>query len=173
MKKNVMAVFCAIASLTALAEEVKFDNRFLSDGKQNVKGWLYNNAAEFKPFGDVLSVMNDGQAGVRLVSKGKYTAIYLENQIPAVKGDILKFSFRIQGTGRYGIGIYQYGSKVKWQYRGASVKYGNANYTTPVSADLEIPVKAEDAKNVCPVLIADANADISFFGLKIEKNPKK
>lgn len=173
MKKTVISAFCAAAVLTAFAGEVKFDNRFLSDGKQSVKGWLYNNAAEFKPFGDVLPVMNGGQAGVRLVSKGKYTAIYLENQIPAVKGDILKFSFRIQGTGRYGIGIYQYGSKAKWQWRGASIKYGNANYTSPVPVDFEVPVNAEDTKNVCPVLIADANADISFFGLKIEKNPKK
>ena len=173
MKKTVISAYCAAAVLTAFAGEVKFDNRFLSDGKQSVKGWLYNNAAEFKPFGDVLPVMNGGQAGVRLVSKGKYTAIYLENQIPAVKGDVLKFSFRIQGTGRCGVGIYQYGPKAKWQWRGESVKYGNANCTSPVPVGFEVPVNAEDTKNVCPVLIADANADISFFGLKIEKNPKK
>ena len=157
---------------TLVAENIVFDNRFADNGKGGIEGWLYNSAEEFKPFGFVKPAMKNGIPGVSLISQGKYTAIYLETQIPARAGDVFHLSAKIAGNGRYGIGFYQYGGKEKWQWCGEAVRYSNADSSTPVLISFAIPVSAGETQNVCPVLIADSGANVTFYDLIIKKDAK-
>ena len=113
--------------------------------------------------------------GVNLISQGKYTAIYLGTQIGAKEGDVFRMTAKVVGKGRFGMGLYQYGKEKQWQWCGMSVKYGRANYRSPVSITFDIPVSSKNKKevaNICPALIADAGADVTFYDLKVEKVEK-
>lgn len=172
---SLAAVLTAVSGLIALnaAEtEIKIDNRFLSDDKSGVVGWQLNNAAEFKPFGEEKPVMMDAIPGVQLTSKGKYTAIYTEDQIPVKTGETLKLTFKFSGKGAFQVGFYMYGAKAKWQWMGAAVKDFHAKSATQTIGEASISIDKENVKNVCVSLAAMPDTDVTIYDLKLFKTVK-
>ncbi len=172
---SLAAVLTAVSGLVALnaAEtEIKVDNRFLPGDKGCIVGWQLNNAAEFKPFGEITPVMKDAVPGVQLASKGKYTAIYTEDQIPVKTGETLKLTFKFSGKGAFQVGFYMYGAKAKWQWMGAASKDFHAKSPNQTAGEASIPIDKENVKNVCVSLAAMPDTDVTIYDLKLFRTVK-
>ena len=167
-----LAAVSGLIALNAAETEIKIDNRFLSDGKGRIAGWQLNNAAEFKPFGDTKPVMKDAVPGIQLTSKGKYTAIYTEDQILVKTGETLKMTFKFSGNGLFQVGLYMYGTKAKWQWMGSTVKNFRAKSTRQTAGEASFSINKENVKNVCIALVAQPGTDVTIYDLKLFRTVK-
>ena len=145
-----------------VVKHVKLSNDFQ-------KGWTLNPAPAFKPFG---TVRQAGPESVELKSKGKHTAIYTKEQIPLLEGEQLTVSATVSGSGSYMIGLYQYGSKVKWQWRGRVVSNRTASQS-PRKVRITLTPNKPDIKNVCVFLAVDKGATVTFSDLTAMKYEKE
>ncbi len=168
----VLTAVSGFIALNAAETEVKFDNRFLSDDKGGVVGWMLNSASEFKPFGETKPMMKDAVPGIQLASKGKYTAIYTGDQIPVKTGETLKLTFKFSGKGAFQVGFYMYGEKAKWQWMGATVKDFHAESANQIVGEASIPIDKENVKNVCVSLAVMPDADVTIYDLKLFRTVK-
>jgi hypothetical protein len=145
-----------------VVKNVKLSNDFQ-------KGWTLNPAPEFKPFG---TVQQTGPKSVELKSKGKYTAIFTKEQIPLLEGEQLTMSATVSGSGSYMIGLYQYGNKVKWQWRGGIGSWRKAS-PSPRKIKITLTPNKTDVRNVCVCLAVDKGATVTFSDLTVTKQEKK
>ncbi|MDD4025981.1 MAG: hypothetical protein PHN85_08685 [Kiritimatiellae bacterium] len=168
--KNVL--FLAALSVSALlADEVKFDNRFLQNGERDIRGWTFNAVEGFKPWGDVTAVMLDGRPGVRLSSKGKHTQIYLSEALPVKSGEKYIVTAKARGNARCSIGFFQYGTQ--WQWKGSHGKpfipeADLAGKPVAVRESYRVP---DGVLSVRPTLCAHAAGDVEIYDLRIDRVP--
>jgi hypothetical protein len=168
MMKFLVLITLVLQSIAAsYAELMKIDNRFIQDkGERNIRGWSFNAAECYKPFGEVSSQMMNGEAGVKLVSKGKLTTIYLNDRLSVKAGDVFTITANVCGMGRGTIGVFQYADKWKWMgSQGDTFKVAGTNLI-PVVQKIIIP---EGVLFIRPS-ISSVAGEISVFGYKIEKN---
>lgn len=170
--KPVTLLFASLVSAVVCAETLKFDNRFIQEkGERSVRGWTFNAVKSYMPFGDVECVMKDGEAGVRLASKGKNTTIYLKDGIPVKAGDVLVVSAKVAGKGRGNIGVFRYGDRWKWMGTDSVSFRASGPDLTAVSGRLVIP---EGVRSVRPSMTS-ISGDVSVYGynIGIERNAVK
>ncbi len=132
------------------------------------QGWTLNPDPAFKPFG---TVRQTGPKSVELKSNGKHTAIFTKDQIPLREGEQLTVSATVSGSGSYMIGLYQYGSKVKWQWRG-QVGSNRTAAQSPQTVRITLTPNKPDIKNVCVFLAVDKDATVTFSDLTAMKYEK-
>jgi len=170
--KNILFL-AALSASVLLANEVTFDNRFLQDGEQDIRGWTFNAVESFKPWGDVTAVMLNGSPGVRLTSKGKQTQIYLGEALPVKAGEKYAFTAKVRGDTRCSIGFFQYGNK--WQWKGSTgtpfiPEIALAGKPLVVTESYCVP---EGVLTVRPTLCVHAAGNVEFYEVRIDRVPEK
>ena len=141
---------------------------FKANDKGGVAGWNVNTA--YKPLGRAETAEWRGMNGIRIVPQGARKTPVIGNcmVMDVRKGDVLRFNMRVKGAGEWAVGVYQYGDRVKWQWRGANMVSHTAASTDrarPVSVSVKIP---ENVEVVRPVLEASDDADVAFFDVHVE-----
>lgn len=172
--KGLLIVFVVVFGLAAsAAERLLIDARMIrGDGERSIRGWTFNEVEGYKPYGDVLPVMYNGLAGVRLVSKGKPTTIYHATALPVKAGDALVFTAKVRGRGRATIGFFMYGKS--WAWKGSSgtpVAVGAGDSDEPVEIRERLCVP-EDVTSVRPSLCVTRGDSVEFYDLCLEREAK-
>lgn len=115
MKRVAAMLSGVMACAAAFAGRLPIDARFIVDGERQVRGWTFNAVESFKPYGDVAGVMLDGQAGVRLASRGRQTQIYQDVLMRVKPGERYRISARVRGRGPFSIGFFKSGPNYEWR----------------------------------------------------------
>lgn len=155
------------------ARGAMFDSRMVVDANRVVRGWMFNEVEDFKPYGDVLAAMHDGHAGVRIVSKGKPTAIYHATVLPAKAGERLDVSARVRGRGQGTVGFFCYGKN--WTWKGSvgqpqTVAATAADEPVEICARMTVPA---DVVSVRPFLSVSSGDEVEFYDIAVERNAKR
>ena len=168
--KGLLIVFVVVFGLAAsAAERLLIDARMIrGDGARSIRGWTFNEVEGYKPYGDVLPVMHNGLAGVRLVSKGKPTTIYHATALPVKAGETVVLRARVRGRGRASVGCFLYGDHWAWKgSKGTPQKVVSAD-AEPVEIEERIAV-SEGVTSVRPTLSTSGGDDVEIYDLRVEK----
>jgi len=169
MKKTLSVFLVALGAVSAMAEVIPIDNRFILDGERQMRGWTYNSPESFKPYGEVKEVMEEGVPGVRLISAGKQTQLYSEVSLPVKAGEKYRVSAKIRGEGSCSIGFFMYGPK--WEWKGGNPERYTAAVDfsgTPYEITAVIPIP-EGVAQVRPQICCYAGGKMDFFDYQVEK----
>ena len=170
MKKELLIVFAVVSGLVAsAAERLPIDARMIrGDGERSIRGWTFNEVEGYKPYGDVLPVMLNGLAGVRLVSKGKPTTIYHATALPVKAGETVILRARARGRGRASVGCFLYGDRWAWKGSKGTPQKVVAADAEPVEIEERVDVP-EGVTSVRPTLSTSGGDDVEIYDLRVEK----
>ena len=168
--KGLLIVFVVVFGLAAsAAERLLIDARMIrGDGERSIRGWTFNEVEGYKPYGDVLPVMHNGLAGVRLVSKGKPTTIYHATALPVKAGETVVVRARARGRGRASVGCFLYGDRWAWKGSKGTPRKVVAADADPVEIEERIAV-SEGVTSVRPTLSTSGGDDVEIYDLRVEK----
>jgi hypothetical protein len=85
-----------------------------------------------------------------------------------LKGEQLTVAATVSGTGPFTIGLYQYGDKAKWQWRGQVASWRHAS-KYPQKVKITLSPTKPDVRNVCIFLASNKGATVKFADLTITK----
>ena len=167
MRAILSTLACVTCLSTSATEGVLIDSRMVVETNRVVRGWKFNEVDSMKPFGDVLAMMHDGHAGVRIVSKGRPTMIYHATSLPVKAGETMVVSARVRGRGRARVGFFCYGKS--WAWRGSSGQPQGVSATVsdePVVICERLTV-AEGVVAVRPVLSVSSGDQVEFYDIVV------
>ena len=146
---------------------VPLDVRFLPDGADGVRSWVFSAAKKGDDRSSVTPVMANGEPGVRITAGERRVNLFHKSAIAAEAGRRYEISAKVRGSGQCSVGFFMYGAKWAWKGSTGTLEAPappSANEMKTIRTTLTVP---DGVESIRPTLSAAPGSDVLFCAVEL------